>query len=110
MNELPQEACIREACEEAGLEISLYDPVIKELKKSCELVGEKLLINPMYTILGEIIAPKHWHIDFVYYATAKPYEIRPAVGESNLLKWHTQEELKMLIISKKILLQWLMKH
>jgi ADP-ribose pyrophosphatase YjhB (NUDIX family) len=93
INELPEEACIREAWEESGLEISLYNPVNGELKKSCALAGEKLLINPMHTIFGEI-APEHCHIDFVYYATAKSYETRPADGESNLLKWYTKEELK----------------
>ncbi len=75
------------------LEINLYNPLNKELKKSCTLVGEKLLINPMYTILGEI-TPEHCHMDFVYYATAKSYETRPADGESNLLKWYTKEDLK----------------
>ena len=93
VNELPEEACIREAQEESGLKISLYNPVNKELKKSCELVGEKLLANPMHTIFGEI-TPDHYHIDFVYYAIAKSYETKPANGESNLLKWYTKEELK----------------
>jgi len=93
VNELPEEACIREAQEESGLKISLYKPVNIELKKSCELVGEKLLANPMYTIFGEI-TPDHCHIDFVYYATTKSYETKPANGESNLLKWYTKEELK----------------
>ncbi|WP_346889883.1 NUDIX domain-containing protein [Clostridium sp. UBA1056] len=93
VNELPEEACIREAKEESGLKISIYNSVNKELKKSCELVGEKLLANPMHTIFGEI-TPDHCHIDFVYYATAKSYETKPANGESNLLKWYTKEELK----------------
>ncbi len=93
VNELPEEACIREAKEESGLKISLYNPVNNELKKSCELVGEKLLANPMHTIFGEI-TPDHCHIDFVYYATVKSYETKPANGESNLLKWYTKEELK----------------
>ncbi|GKU25224.1 NUDIX hydrolase [Clostridium folliculivorans] len=93
VNELPEEACIREAQEESGLEISLYNPVNEELKKSCELAGEKLLINPMYTIFGEI-TQEHCHIDFVYYATSKSYETSPADGESNLLNWYTKEELK----------------
>jgi ADP-ribose pyrophosphatase YjhB (NUDIX family) len=92
-NELPEEACLREAFEESGLEINLYDPSNKELMKSCELVGEKLLINPIYTIFGEI-APEHFHIDFVYYATASSYETSPADGESNLLHWYTKEDLK----------------
>jgi ADP-ribose pyrophosphatase YjhB (NUDIX family) len=93
VNELPQEACIREALEESGLEINLYNPINKQLKESCELVGEKLLINPMYTLFAEI-APQHCHIDFVYYATAQSYKTNPAGGESNLLKWYTKEDLK----------------
>jgi hypothetical protein len=57
------------------------------------LAGEKLLANPMHTIFGEI-TPEHCHIDFVYYASSKSYETKPADGESNLLKWFTKEELK----------------
>lgn len=93
VNELPEEACIREALEESGLDISLFNPVKIELKKSCELSGEKLLVNPMHTIFGEV-TPDHYHIDFVYYASADSYEIKPDDGESNLLKWYTKEELK----------------
>lgn len=92
VNELPEEACIREALEESGLKISLFNPVNTELKKSCELEGEKLLVNPMHTIFGEITL-EHCHIDFVYYASTKSYETKPADGESNLLKWYTKEEL-----------------
>lgn len=93
LNELPEEACTREAQEESGLEINLYNPLNKQLKYSCELVGEKLLTNPMYTIFGEI-NPEHFHIDFVYYATANSFETIPGEGESNLLKWYSKEDLK----------------
>ena len=93
LNELPEEACIRETQEESGLQIKLYNPLNNQLKNSCELVGEKLLINPMYTILGEI-NPEHYHIDFVYYATAKSFDTIPGDGESNLLKWYNKEDLK----------------
>jgi ADP-ribose pyrophosphatase YjhB (NUDIX family) len=92
-NELPEEACIREAQEESGLKINIYNPLNNQLKKSCELVGEKLLINPMYTIFGKI-NPEHYHIDFVYYATANSYDTIPDIGESNLLKWYNKEDLK----------------
>ncbi len=93
LNELPEEACIREAQEEAGLEISIYNPVNNQLKNSCELVGEKLLINPIYTIFNEI-NPEHYHIDFVFYATAKSSDTKPGEGESNLLRWYSKEDLK----------------
>ena len=93
LNELPEEACIREAQEEAGLKINLYNPINIQLKNSCELAGEKLLINPMHTIFGEI-SPVHYHIDFVFYATAKSFNTVPGEGESNLLKWYNKEDLK----------------
>ncbi|NLY45037.1 MAG: NUDIX domain-containing protein [Tissierella sp.] len=93
LNELPQEACIREALEEAGLKINLYNPINNQLKNSCELVGEKLLINPIHTILGEI-DPGHYHIDYVFYATAKSFNTMPEDGESNFLKWYNKEDLK----------------
>jgi ADP-ribose pyrophosphatase YjhB (NUDIX family) len=93
LNELPEEACIREAQEESGLKISLYNPINKKLKNACESVGEKLLINPTHTIFGEI-NPEHYHIDFVYYATAKCFDTIPGDGESNFLKWYNKEDLK----------------
>ena len=93
VNELPEEACIREAQEESGLKIKLYNPLNDQLKNSCELVGEKLLVNPMYTIFGAI-NPVHYHIDFVYYATAKSFDTIPGDGESKLLKWYNKEDLK----------------
>lgn len=93
LNELPEEACIREAQEESGLKITLYNSSNNQLGNSCELAGEKLLVNPMYTILGEV-NPEHYHIDFVYYANANSFDIVPGDGESNLIKWYTKEDLK----------------
>ncbi|WP_297430261.1 hypothetical protein [Clostridium sp.] len=40
------------------------------------------------------INPEHYHIDFVYYATADSFDTIPGDGESNLLKWYSKEELK----------------
>ena len=92
LNELPEEACIREVKEEAGLKINLYNPVDIALKKSCDLSGEKLLINPMHTIFGDV-SPNHSHIDCVYYATTNSFETYPENGESKILKWYSKDEL-----------------
>jgi len=83
----------REAQEEAGLKINLYNSINDQLKSSCEMVGEKLLINPMYTTFGEV-NPEHYHIDFVFYATTKSLNTMPWDGESDLLKWYNKEDLK----------------
>ncbi|WP_332830126.1 NUDIX hydrolase [Clostridium perfringens] len=93
VNELPEEACIREVKEEAGLNINLYNLIDITLKKSCDLSGEKLLINPIHTILGDV-SPNHSHIDFVYYATTSSFETSPEIGESKTLKWYNKEDLK----------------
>ncbi|EPB8154120.1 MULTISPECIES: NUDIX domain-containing protein [Clostridium] len=93
VNELPKEAYIREAKEEAGLNVTLYNPIDINLKKSCDLSGEKLLINPIHTILGDV-SPNHSHIDFVYYATTTSFETSPEIGESKILKWYSKKDLK----------------
>jgi ADP-ribose pyrophosphatase YjhB (NUDIX family) len=91
-NELPEEACIREVKEESGLKINLYNSQDERLKNACSLAGERLLVNPFYTILNEINL-EHYHIDFVYYATAESFDLIPGAGESNLLRWYNKEDL-----------------
>lgn len=94
LNELPEEACIREAREESGLNINLYNSEInKLLKNSSKLTVEKILINPMHTVLCQVNS-EHYHIDLVYYATAKSFDTIPGDGESKLLKWFAKEDLK----------------
>ena len=92
-NELPEEACIREAKEESGLIINLYNadsnnPFTSSIEESIE----KSLLRPMHMILCEV-NPEHYHIDLNYYATADSYNVDPLDGESNLLYWYTREEL-----------------
>lgn len=92
-NELPEETCMRESKEEAGLNINLYHPVNEKLRQTCELENERLLINPVYTMFGEL-SLGHGHIDFVFYATSESNKTNPADGESEILKWYTKDELK----------------
>lgn len=92
-NELPEEACMREAQEESGLKINLYNPQNVPLNNACSLDGERLLVNPIYTILSEITS-EHYHIDFVYYATAESFDLMPGNGESDSLIWYNKDELR----------------
>jgi len=92
-NELPEEACIREAQEESGLIINLYNSNLDgPLSNSFKASHEKPLLKPMHMILCEV-NPEHYHIDLNYYATTDSYHLNPLEGESNLLYWYTKEEL-----------------
>ncbi|MDA3730254.1 NUDIX domain-containing protein [Niameybacter massiliensis] len=92
LNELPEETAKREALEETGIEIELYD--IDSLKdKNIDNEREKVLINPIHTIWGEI-EKGHEHIDFVFYATSMTDELRPQEDESLNLRWYSEKELK----------------
>lgn len=114
-NELPEETCIRESKEESGMDIELYNPFNFELQKLCEIDNEMLLINPMYTIMGEI-SHQHHHIDFVYFATSQTDVTNPEDGESDCLRWYGKEELingsniqentKMMALKALELLSW----
>lgn len=94
-NELPEEACIREAKEESGLHITLYNSENQVFLNLENEANGKVLINPMHTILCEI-NKEHYHIDLVYYATTNTFETLPEFGESKDLKWYTKESLKEL--------------
>lgn len=96
INELPEETCIREAKEESGLNITLYNSRNINLKNSCDLSGEKLLINPIHTILGDV-GLNHSHIDFVYYGISDSFETNPEDGESKALKWYSKDDLNAAI-------------
>lgn len=93
-NEHPEETCIREAREESGLQIKLYSQDHEKLKEMCDKEGEKLLVNPVYTMVGEI-APGHHHIDFVYFASTDSHITQPDQGESDILKWYKLDELML---------------
>ncbi|MDD5489872.1 MAG: NUDIX domain-containing protein [Candidatus Moranbacteria bacterium] len=87
-DELPEEAAVREAKEEAGLVISLYNP-----DKKVGVKDVKQLIMPMHIMLHDI-NKFHQHIDFSFYATADTLDLKPADGETNNLKWFLKEEIE----------------
>lgn len=92
LNELPEEAAIREAFEEAGIEIELYD--LDSLKdKNVNISGERILINPIHMVLGEV-EKEHEHVDFVFYAQSVMVELKPGLDESNNLAWYSEQELE----------------
>ncbi|MHC1747304.1 MAG: NUDIX hydrolase [Cellulosilyticaceae bacterium] len=91
LNELPEEAAIREAFEEAGIQIELYD--VDSLKvKNVNTEREKVLINPVHMVWGEV-EREHEHIDFVFYAKSMTDKLRPEEKESHILGWYSENEL-----------------
>jgi 8-oxo-dGTP pyrophosphatase MutT (NUDIX family) len=95
-DELPEEAAIREAREEAGLDIILYNP-----DKNIQMDGAKDLIRPSHIMLQDI-NNFHQHIDFTYYAMANTFELHPGSEETNELEWFTPEEIKKLDIPQNV--------
>lgn len=87
-DELPEEAAVREAKEEAGLAIALYNA-----DKKVGVRDVRQLIVPVHIMLHNI-NDFHQHIDFAYYAKAETFELNPAKGETEKLRWFTKKELE----------------
>ena len=90
VNELPEEAALREIHEETGLTATLYSP---DKKMGVSDVTE--LFRPMHILL-EDIGGTHKHIDLIYYARSESSVLNPQDGETNNLKWFTSAEIKDL--------------
>lgn len=85
-DELPEEAALREAKEEAGLDIALYNP------DTATFPDKRLLIRPVHMLLINI-NEFHQHIDFLFYARAQTDQLAPLDGESDQLFWLTRDEV-----------------
>lgn len=85
--ELPHETAIREAYEEAGLHISLFNN-----EKQLEMTRVRQINNPQYTLL-ENIGHEVENIDFIYFAEAYTDVTNPQQGESKDLYWLSREEI-----------------
>ncbi len=103
LNELPENAALREIKEESGLEVELFNP-----DKKIDFGDARQLMRPVHIIL-EDINEFHQHIDFIYYAKAKTFELNPSEGETKNLKWLSSDEIKKLdkipINTKKLALE-----
>jgi 8-oxo-dGTP pyrophosphatase MutT (NUDIX family) len=87
-DELPEDAAIREAKEEAGIEIVLYDT-----DSDMGIRESKQLIKPAHIVLHDI-NPYHQHIDFTFFARTNTFMLKPGKGETKNLRWFTEDEIK----------------
>ncbi len=86
-DELPHVAAVREVKEETGLDVELIHtaPTIHS-ENALEIPGPRHL-------LLENINPFHQHIDMIYFARAKSFDVTPDAGESIELRWFDVEQL-----------------
>ena len=107
LNEVPEQAALREVFEETGLEISLYNPEgvkLVEKNEDPESVGSvdnRTLLVPVFMDVHPMLGQKelhgghHRHIDCVFLATAHTTDIHEQAGEkSGGILWLTREELE----------------
>ena len=86
-DELPHETAIREAYEESGLIVKLFNN-----EKQLGMMRVKQLHNPQYTLL-ENIGKEVENIDFIYFANTDTDQLNPQKGESENLFWLSKEEI-----------------
>lgn len=87
-DELPHETAIREAKEESGLEVILYNP-----DNNLPFSNVKQVVRPMHILL-ENIGQAIENIDFIFFATVSNNEVKPNKDESKELFWLTKEEVQ----------------
>ncbi len=86
-DELPHEAAVREAYEESGLRVELFNN-----EKQLGMTRVRQLNNPQYTLL-ENIGKEVENIDFIYFATTDSDLVSPQKDESKDLYWLSKEEI-----------------
>ena len=88
-DETPEAAIIREAKEEAGIDIE----IVGSKDTAGNVKGDvEVLISPDHIQLEEI-DEKHQHIDLVYFARTTSSNIRLKEDEHHEIKWFSEKEL-----------------
>lgn len=87
--ETPEDTVLREAREEAGLDIE----IVGEKDEAGNVEGKvQMLTTPDHIQLEEIDG-KHQHIDLVYFARTKSSSIRLKEDEHHEVRWFSEDEL-----------------
>ncbi|NQV42404.1 MAG: NUDIX domain-containing protein [Candidatus Marinimicrobia bacterium] len=87
-DELPHIAAVREVKEETGLDVELVHTA-----PTIHSENAREIPAPRHLLL-ENINPFHQHIDMIYFARAKSFDVIPDAGESIELKWFDEDQLE----------------
>jgi 8-oxo-dGTP pyrophosphatase MutT (NUDIX family) len=85
--ELPEDAALREALEECGLQLRLHG--VREVVDSAHY---RCLLRPAFMDMHRVQGD-HWHLGMIYFATVTGGELRLCEREHEDLRWFTVEEL-----------------
>jgi 8-oxo-dGTP pyrophosphatase MutT (NUDIX family) len=88
LDEHPEEAALREAKEESGLEVEL----VGERPSLSPQDGFIPLLQPAYMDIHRIKEP-HWHIGMVYFARVKSGQVTLNAEEHHDIQWLTEKDL-----------------
>lgn len=89
LDENPEEAALREAKEESGLDVELVGEK-PPLEKEKEFIP---LMNPGYLDIHLIKEP-HWHIGMVYFARVKAGQVTLNVEEHHDIQWLEEKDVE----------------
>ncbi len=97
LDEDPNEAAVREAREEVGLDITLYEG---NRHFKYETVGNRQLIPPI--ALGRHnITPEHEHVTLIYFASSNSDAVVPE-KPGDVWKWVDREEMEAMEINPDV--------
>ena len=99
LDEDPIEASIREAKEEAGLDVEIWNGNQRCFynARSASGAGNSLEIIPPIGMNRHFTSPTHEHVNMVYFAKASSDQVKPQEGEQQGdWKWCTKEDLQTM--------------